>query len=110
MEPIKVSPAQLDKIAADLKKDPETAIGNYLYKGFRIQVSKYKASGAERVQQLYKRRRDNGLCIVCGTKVTRKNPATGKLYRLCDNHRAMIDQKNKEKSAARAAAKKAKKA
>lgn len=107
MEPVKVSPNQIDKIATDLKKDPETAIGNYLFKGYRIQISKYKASGAERVQQLYKRRRDNGLCIVCGTKVTRKNPATGKLYRLCDHHRSLIDQKNKEKSAARKAAKKA---
>ncbi|WCL48697.1 LIC10235 family protein [Leptospira sp. GIMC2001] len=107
MEPIKVNPASLDKIASDLKKDPETAIGNYLYKGFRIQISKYKASGAERVQQLYKRRRENGMCIVCGTKVSRKNPATGKLYRLCDYHRSLIDQKNKEKSAK---AKKAKKA
>ena len=101
MEPVKVNPASLDKIAADLKKDPELAIGNYLYKGYRIQISKYKASGAERVQQLYKRRRDNGLCIVCGTKVTRKNPSTGKLYRLCDTHRSLIDQKNKEKAAAR---------
>jgi hypothetical protein len=109
MEPIKVNPNQLDKIASDLKKDPESAIGNYLFKGFRIQVSKYKATGAERVQQLYKRRRDNGLCIVCGTKVARKNPSTGKLYRLCDHHRSLIDQKNKEKSAARAAAKKSKK-
>lgn len=101
MEPRKVDPGQIDKIAEDLKKDPEKSIGNYLFKGFRIQISKYKASGAERVQQLYKRRRAQGLCIVCGTKVTRKNPVTGILYRLCDTHRAEIDQKNKEKAKAK---------
>jgi hypothetical protein len=101
MEPQKVGPGQIDKIAEDLKKDPEKSIGNYLFKGFRIQISKYKASGAERVQQLYKRRRAQGLCIVCGTKVTRKNPVTGILYRLCDTHRAEIDQKNKEKAKAK---------
>jgi len=99
MEPLKINPAQIDKIADELKKDPEKSIGNYLYKGYRIQISKYKASGAERVQQLYKRRRSQGLCIVCGTKVTKKNPLTGKLYRLCEVHRALIDQKNKEKKA-----------
>jgi hypothetical protein len=98
MEPNKIGPAQVDKLADELKKDPQSVIGNYLIKGFRIQISKYQASGAERVQLLYKRRRAQGLCIVCGTKVTRKNPATGKLYRLCDTHRAQIDQKNKERA------------
>ncbi|EPE85523.1 hypothetical protein LEP1GSC021_3743 [Leptospira noguchii str. 1993005606] len=68
-------------------------VGNYLYKGFRIQVSKYNLSGAERVQLLYQKRRNNGLCIVCGNKVTKKNPSSGKLYRLCEHHRKTIDKK-----------------
>jgi hypothetical protein len=98
MEPTKLNPGMIDKILTDLKKDPTLAQGNYLFKGFRIQISKYKASGAERVQQLYKRRRLAGLCILCGEKVSKKNPTTGKLYRLCETHRENIDQKTSIKS------------
>lgn len=96
MNPTKLSQSSLEQIADDLKKDPEEVVGNYIFKGYRIQISRYQASGRERVQQLYKKRRENGLCIVCGTKVTKKNPATGALYRLCDHHRSLIDQKNKK--------------
>jgi hypothetical protein len=56
-------------------------------------VSRYKSSGTERSALLYRKRRDGGLCVRCGTKVTRKNPLTGTLYRLCDTHRKEIDRK-----------------
>ncbi|GBF51560.1 profilin domain protein [Leptospira ryugenii] len=92
MKPKSVKTDDLSKIFSSLKKGDEAAIGSYLVKGVRLQISKYNLTGAERVQLLYKRRRAQGLCIVCGTKVSKKNPATGKLYRLCEIHRNKIDK------------------
>lgn len=93
MKPKKISNDDLESLVTGVKSQSLEAVGNYLYKGFRIQVSKYNLSGAERVQLLYQRRRSNGLCIVCGTKVSKKNPSSGKLYRLCEVHRKTIDKK-----------------
>jgi hypothetical protein len=92
MKPKSIKPDEIAKIFSSIKKGEEESIGSYLIKGIRIQISKYNLSGAQRVQELYKRRRTQGLCIVCGTKVTKKNPSTGKLYRLCETHRTKIDK------------------
>ncbi|EOQ96293.1 profilin domain protein [Leptospira wolbachii serovar Codice str. CDC] len=72
MKPKSIKPDELSKIFAELKKGEESAIGSYLVKGVRLQISKYNLSGAERVQLLYKRRRTQGMCIVCGKKLQRK--------------------------------------
>jgi hypothetical protein len=93
MEPKKVTPDVLKHILADLRDGSEKAIGTWLFKGYRLQVSRYRSSGTERSALLYRKRRDNGMCVRCGAKVTRKNPATGSLYRLCDAHRKEIDRK-----------------
>ncbi len=93
MEPKKVTIKSLQGILDNLKEASEEAIGTYLYKGLRLQISKYKASGSERFARLYHRRRKQGLCVVCGKKVTQRNARTGKLYRLCDVHREKIDKK-----------------
>jgi hypothetical protein len=93
MEPKKITIKALEKILDNLKNGSDDAIGNYLYKGLRIQISQYKATGTERYMRLYKNRRENGLCVRCGKKVTRKNPHTGKLYRLCEYHREITDKK-----------------
>jgi len=93
MEPKKITMKTIQKVVEDLKKGSEDAIGNYLFKGFRIQISKYKSSGTERYMRLYRKRREQGLCVRCGEKVTKKNPNTGKLYRLCDYHREITDRK-----------------
>jgi hypothetical protein len=93
MEPKKITIKSLDKIFELLKKADEDSIGTYLYKGLRVQISKYKATGSERFSRLYHRRRNNGQCVVCGTKVTKKNPRTKRLYRLCETHREKIDKK-----------------
>jgi len=74
-------------------KKIESVIGSYLYNGHRIQISKFGQSTAQRVSQLYKRRRINSQCILCGQKVQRINKRTGKVYRLCDTHRKAIDLK-----------------
>jgi len=95
MEPRKITVRTLENVIEELKQGSEEAIGNYLFKGFRLQVSRYKSSGTERYMRLYRRRREQGLCVRCGVKVTRKNPRTGKLYRLCDYHREMTDRKNR---------------
>lgn len=92
MEPLKITKKKLLELADQIDEDPEKAIGNYLYKGYRIQISKYKSSGAERYMRLYHNRRAQGLCIRCGAKVTKKNPRTGKLYRLCEKHRDITDK------------------
>jgi len=94
MEPKKINQKRLEEIAADLAKGEEVAIGTYLYKGLRVQISKYKASGSERFARLYHKRREQGLCVICGSKVTNRNPRTKKLYRLCDVHRDKIDKKD----------------
>jgi hypothetical protein len=93
MEPKKITIKDLGAVYRELQKGTESAIGNYLYKGLRIQVSKYKSSGTERYMRLYNKRRDDGLCIRCGVKVTKKNPHTGKLYRLCEFHRDVTDRR-----------------
>lgn len=72
MEPKKITAKALDKILEDIKEGSESSIGNYLYKGYRIQISKYKSSGTERYMRLYKTRREQGLCVRCGIKVTIK--------------------------------------
>jgi hypothetical protein len=95
MEPKKVTAKFLEKILEDLKNGSENAIGNYLFKGFRIQISKYKSSGTERYMRLYRNRREQGLCVRCGIKVTDKNPRSGKLYRLCQEHRESTDRKKR---------------
>ncbi|HNX23937.1 MAG TPA: hypothetical protein PKG60_07785 [Spirochaetota bacterium] len=95
MEPKKITVKSLEKILDDIKEGSESSIGNYLFKGFRIQVSKYKSSGTERYMRLYKSRREQGLCVRCGVKVTDKNTKTGKLYRLCEYHRETTDRKQR---------------
>ena len=93
MDPKKVTVNSLKTIFKELQKGSEEAIGSYLYRGFRIQISKYKSSGTERYMRLYNRRRKDGQCIRCGKKVTKKNPYTGKLYRLCEYHRQITDRR-----------------
>jgi hypothetical protein len=93
MDPLNVTSTRLEKVIGELKDGFETSIGTYLYKGLRIQISKYKASGSERFARLYHKRRDQGLCVICGEKVTDKNPKTKKIYRLCNFHRKKIDKK-----------------
>ena len=90
MKPKKLTLLTLVKLFNAIKKRADSAVGNYLYKGLRIQVSKYNLSGSQRVSELYHRRRNNGLCILCGRPVAKVNPRTGKLYRLCAVHRRHV--------------------
>jgi len=96
MEPKKITAKKIEQILEELKKNSDEAIGNYLFKGYRIQISKYKSSGTERYMRLYKQRREQGLCVRCGKKVTKKNPHTGKPYRLCEYHREITDKKKRD--------------
>lgn len=93
MDPKKINVKDLTSVYRELQKGSESAIGNYLFKGLRIQISKYKSSGTERYMRLYNKRRNEGLCIRCGNKVTKRNPHTGKLYRLCEYHREITDRR-----------------
>ncbi|MBP7734794.1 MAG: hypothetical protein KA369_02360 [Spirochaetes bacterium] len=93
MDPKKINVKDLTSVYRELQKGSETSIGNYLFKGLRIQISKYKSSGTERYMRLYNKRRNDGLCIRCGNKVTKRNPHTGKLYRLCEYHREITDRR-----------------
>jgi hypothetical protein len=93
MDPSNISTVKLQRVVDELKSGYETSIGTYLFKGLRIQISKYKASGSERFARLYHKRRDQGLCVICGEKVAERNPKTKKTYRLCKFHRNKIDRK-----------------
>ena len=79
----------MSKSEAKLKK----LTGSYFVGNIRIQISNYNQSTKERVAELYRKRRAQGLCILCGEKVTKNNKRTKKLYRLCDFHRKKIDHK-----------------
>jgi hypothetical protein len=93
MNPRKISADALRRVFSELKTGQEQSTGTYLYKGFRVQISRYQSSGTERSAQLYRKRREQGLCVRCGARVSKRNPLTGKLYRLCDDHRKEIDRK-----------------
>lgn len=93
MSPRKIAADDLKKVFGELKAGKEQSTGTYLFKGYRLQISRYQSSGTERSAQLYRKRREMGLCVRCGKKVTKRNPITGKLYRLCDDHRREIDRK-----------------
>lgn len=93
MNPKKITSDALRSVFNELKAGKEQSTGTYLFKGYRVQISKYQSSGTERSAQLYRKRRELGLCVRCGKKVTKRNPVTGKLYRLCDEHRKEIDIK-----------------
>ena len=81
----------LRRMLADLRAGADAALGTYLYKGLRIQVSRFRSTGTVRSARLYHTRRKRGLCVRCGAGVTRRNQLTGKLYRLCETHRIKID-------------------
>lgn len=93
MNPRKITPDVLRKVFTELKAGKEQSTGTYLFRGYRVQISRYQSSGTERSAQLYRKRREQGMCVRCGKKVTKRNPITGKLYRLCDEHRKEIDIK-----------------
>ncbi|HMV45275.1 MAG TPA: hypothetical protein PK079_22510 [Leptospiraceae bacterium] len=97
MKPAKINPSELNNITKKIIEKSDEAIGLFVYNGFRIQVSKYKMDGGSRVRILYNKRRAKGLCIICVSKVTKINPITGKLYRLCETHRTSIDKERGRK-------------
>lgn len=83
----------LEKIMKKVGDKSLDACGTYVIGDFKIDVRKTKPlTGSERVSLLYKRRKSEGLCVVCGAKVTKKNPSNNKLYRLCEKHRTKIDK------------------
>ena len=93
MKSVKMTAKEFEKILKKISAQSLDACGSYIIGEFRIDVRKTKPlSGSERVSLLYKRRKEQGLCVVCGKKVTKKNPRNGKLYRLCETHRTKIDK------------------
>ena len=88
-KPEKIDTSKLGKIFKDLKEKPDTATGNFLFNGYRVQITRYNISNAERIKLFFQDRRNKGLCKRCGKKVTKINSKTGKLYRLCEPHRKM---------------------
>lgn len=89
---------QLRSILEQVLEGNEDAIGRYIYKDFKIEIKRLQPkSGAERTAALYQRRRNAGLCTYCGEKVHIINDRTGKLYRLCEQHRHEIDKERYKK-------------
>jgi hypothetical protein len=89
--PARLVAEALRRLLSDLQAGSDAAVGTYLYKGLRLQVSKYRSTGTERTTRLYRARRERGLCVRCGARVTKRNPSTGKPYRLCEAHRKAVD-------------------
>ena len=87
---------EIKNVRTIIKMVKSDEVGWFEYKGKTIFIGYRKgkdALGQTREQRLYGRRRSLGLCVACGGKVKKKNPQTGKLYRLCDYHRKKFDQK-----------------
>lgn len=95
-KPVKVTTNDLSSLEKNLKNKSDEAIGNYLFNGYRIQVSKYNQSATERIRAFAKRRREQGLCVACGAKVKKVNPKTGQPYKYCDFHHDLALQKRKQ--------------
>lgn len=92
MRPRRIGEEALGRVLAALRAGRDTAIGTWLVKGLRVQISRYGSSGTDRSARLYRIRRARGVCVRCGARVTRRNPATGRPYRLCDAHRLAVDR------------------
>ncbi|MGL4370241.1 MAG: LIC10235 family protein [Spirochaetota bacterium] len=96
MKSVKTTVKDFEKVLKKIGTKSLEACGTYIIGDFRLDVRKTKPlSGSERVSLLYKRRKEQGLCVVCGKKVTKKNPKNGQLYRLCETHRTKIDKSRK---------------
>lgn len=89
IKPEKIDATKLVKIFKNLKENPDTATGNYLFNEYRLQITKFNLSNADRIKLFFQNRRNQGLCKRCGKKVTKINSRTGKLYRLCEVHRKL---------------------
>jgi len=93
MKSVKMTVKEFEKVLRKVGAKSLDACGTYIIGDFRIDVRKTAPlTGSERVSLLYRRRKEQGLCVVCGKKVTKKNPRNGKLYRLCETHRTKIDR------------------
>ena len=93
MKKTKVKMEDLQKVLKKIAGNSIDACGTYILGEFKIDVRKTSPlSGSERVSLLYKRRKSQGLCVVCGEKVKAKNSKTGVMYRLCETHRKKIDK------------------
>ena len=72
MKSVKMTAREFEKILKKVAAKSLDACGSYIIGDFRIDVRKTKPlSGSERVSLLYKRRKEQGLCVVCGKKVTK---------------------------------------
>ncbi len=95
----KINAGTLDAIIEKIKKGDESTFGKYIYNNFKLIISrKTPLTNVERSRKFYSRRRESGLCIICGEKIKRINPRTKKLYRYCDAHR---DEEKEAKKAIR---------
>ena len=91
---IKVS--EIKNFVSLIKAIRSDEVGWFKYQGKTIFMGYHggkDALGRTRKKRLYQRRRSRGLCVACGKRITRKNPRTGKLYRLCDFHQEKFDRK-----------------
>lgn len=97
-KPIKISNSELIEIEKHLRNKSAHSIGNFLYNGYRIQISKFNQTPSERISIFAKKRRAQGLCVACGKKVKRVNIKTLKPYKYCDTHHKIAIEKNKERN------------
>ena len=68
--------------------------GLFTYQGLSVQIGHNGGrdlDGRSSKQRKYWKMRSGGHCVKCEKKVTKRNQQTGKLYRLCDEHRKQID-------------------
>ena len=98
MEKNKRKVCEIKDIRTLVKAIKSEEVGWFGYRSKKIFIGYKKGideKGQTRKQRLYRQRRNNGLCVACGKKITKINPQTGKLFRLCDYHREKIDRKVK---------------
>ena len=88
---------EIKNIRSLVKIIKSDGVGLFEYKGKTISIG-YRhgknQEGLNRKQRLYRKRREQGLCVACAKKVKKKNPQTGIKYRLCEEHRKKIDRRH----------------
>jgi len=70
--------------------------GLFTYQGLSVQIGHTGGrdlDGRSSKQRKYWKMKSRGRCVKCEKKVTKRNPQTGMLYRLCHEHRRQTDWK-----------------
>ena len=86
---------ELDKVEfkellKNLSKGQDEVFGSFRYGDYIITIKRPKGiNNLRKSRRFYQNRKEQGLCVYCGTKVKELNPKTKQPMRYCADHRKM---------------------